>query len=107
MLSGKKPLAMFADGEGRFPEAVVRYLKLFDRHVSAGRMIRRDHKALAGSYVLHRILFAIPGEEWRIDAMIELKQSREWSRDHERREGELLGYEDWMNDYHLARAYPL
>jgi hypothetical protein len=26
-----------------------------------------------------------------------------WSAAHERREGELLGYEDWMNDFHLAK----
>lgn len=34
--------------------------------------------------------------------MIELWADGTWSVAHERREGELLGYEDWMNDYHIA-----
>jgi hypothetical protein len=35
--------------------------------------------------------------------MIDLKSSSIWSDEHERREGELLGYEPWMNDYWIAR----
>lgn len=110
MLAGRKPLAVFADGKGCFPDAVVRYLRLFDRHVRDGRIVRRDHftgPREAQPYLLHRIYFAIPAEAWRIDAMIELKEKKDWSRDHERREGELLGYEDWMNDHFLARFYPI
>ncbi len=110
MLAGRKPLAVFGDGRGRFPAAVVRYLRLFDRHVSAGRIVRRDHfSQQAGTittFALHRIFFALPAEEWRIDAMVELKGSATWSREHERREGELLGYEDWMNDHFLDLFYP-
>lgn len=38
--------------------------------------------------------------------MIELKLSiHAWSADEERREGELLGYADWMNDYWLSNIY--
>ena len=33
--------------------------------------------------------------------MIKLKDSNRWSRDHKRKEGELLGYEDWQNEYWL------
>jgi hypothetical protein len=102
MLSGKKPLAMFMDGEGRFPGCVLRYLRMFDRYVALGRLVRRDHlRDEFGRYVSHRILFALPEEAWRIDAMIALKESDRWTSEHERREGELLGYEDWMNDYWL------
>lgn len=110
MLAGRKPLAVFADGPDHFPAAVVRYLKLFDRHVSDGRIVRRDQfSQLVGTsrtFALHRIFFALPAEEWRIDAMIELKNSATWSREHERREGELLGYDDWMNDHFLSLFYP-
>ena len=109
MLAGRKPLAMFVDGEGRFPEMVLRYLRLFDRHVASERLIRRDRFArdsMNPAYASHRILFALPSEAWRIDAMIELKESKHWTRDHERREGELLGYEGWMNDHWLSLAYP-
>lgn len=28
-----------------------------------------------------------------------------WTPEHERRQGELLGYEDWMNDYWLKFVY--
>ena len=105
MLSGKKPLAMFADGKDCFPEAVSRYLRLFDRHLATGMLVRRD--CHVGT--IHHIYFALAGEEWRIDAMIELKSKDTWSENDERREGELLGYEDWMNDHFLAlnkAAYP-
>ena len=108
MLRGEKPLAHFADGEGAFPECVLRYLRMFDRHVAAGRFIRRDvicppdkHR----SFALHRLLIALPGEEWRIDAMLELMASPEWSASHERREGELLGYTDLQNEWHIAKMY--
>jgi hypothetical protein len=46
MLKGTKPLAMFADGEDYFPEAVLRYLRMFDRHVESGRFTRRDMVAV-------------------------------------------------------------
>jgi hypothetical protein len=104
MLKGTKPLAMFYDAEGFWPDAVLRYLRLFDKHVASGRFIRRDHFAppsIDFNYTLHRVFFALPREEWRIDEMIQLKQSHSWSSEHERREGELLGYEEWMNDFHL------
>ncbi|WP_379488021.1 hypothetical protein [Novosphingobium soli] len=109
MLARRKPLAVFVDGKGHFPASVERYLRLFCRHVADGRFIRRDHFSppIEGrNYPLHHIYFALPGEQWRIDEMIELKSSLCWSRDHERREGELLGYEDWMNDHFLDRFYP-
>lgn len=54
----------------------------------------------------HRIFYALPNEEWRIGEMIELLSSiHTWSADKERREGELLGYADWMNDYWLSNVY--
>jgi hypothetical protein len=112
MLAGKKPLAMFVDGKDCFPEVVCRYLRLFERQVSVGRLVKRDHfehRRHRYGQIYHHIYFALPGEEWRIDAMIELKSQPIWSQEFERREGELLGYEDWMNDHFLdlnKAAYP-
>ncbi len=109
MLAGKKPLAHFSDAKDLFPPVVQRYLRLFDRHVASGRLVRRDHVIPPDedrNYHLHRILFALPEEEWRIDAMIELMSGHGWDIEKERREGELLGYEDWMNDHYLASKYP-
>ena len=108
MLRGIKPLAVFADGKGCFPEAAFRYLRLFDRYVAAGKLVRTDHFEAPNSsrdFTLHTILFALPDEAWRIPAMIEVRSSAQWSRSHERREGELLGYEDWMNDYFIDLKY--
>ena len=107
MLAGQKPLAMFVEAESRFPDVLLSYFRLFDRHVASGQLVRRDHFSRPNSqYVLHRVLFALPAEVWRIDAMIELKEFQKWSREQEQREGELLGYETWMNDHWLGLAYP-
>jgi hypothetical protein len=78
MLRGVKPLAKFSDVRGRFPEEVKRYLRMFDRHAAEGRFVRRDHFRpiidksgnCVGEY--HTIIYSIPSEIWRIDAMIRL-----------------------------------
>ena len=109
MLAGTKPLASFVDGKESFPEVVSRYLRLFDRHVAEGRLVRLDHfSEISGraQYTSHRILFALLGEEWRMQAMVDLmSDSTAWTSAHERRQGELLGYEDWMNDHWIDRIY--
>ena len=107
MLRGIKPLALFNDAKDRFPDVVVRYLRMFDRHVGVGTFIRADHFAEPThdrAFAVHTILFAQPDESWRISAMIKLRTSPIWSLAHERREGELLGYADWMNDFWIARC---
>ena len=51
MLRRAKPLAYFADIAGHEPECVVRYHRLFDRHVAAGRLIKRsDIERVAGAH---------------------------------------------------------
>jgi hypothetical protein len=110
MLRGIKPLAYFVDVAGREPDCLVRYWRMFDRHVATGRLIKRefvepipDKPGLEFRW----IFYVLPGEEWRIEAMRELLTPLgEWSRDHERRQGELLGYEDWQNDHWIARRLP-
>ena len=105
MLAGKKPLARFCDAKDQFPEVVLRYLRLFDRYIANGTLVRADQfeePNLHRSFTLHCIHFALPGEVWRIAAMIELHASPKWSLAHERREGELLGYADWMNDHWIG-----
>tara|TARA_Y100000815_G_scaffold41890_1_gene34463 strand:+ start:105 stop:506 length:402 start_codon:yes stop_codon:yes gene_type:complete len=103
MMAGRKPIAVFVDGKDQFPEVVARYIRLFDRHVASNRIMRSDY-FLPGAgvrpYTAHWIFFALPGEEWRADAYLALLHGDErWTAEHERRQGELLGYEDWMNDY--------
>ena len=106
MLRGEKPLAVFVDGYLHFPEVVRRYLRMFDRHVSAGRFVKREYVVPTDAYPrvrgVHTIMYALTSEEWRIDAMIDLRLSGTWSLEHERREGRLYGYEEWQNDIHLS-----
>ncbi len=108
MLRGEKPLAVFVDGYDRFPEAVQRYLACFDRHVSEGVLLKREYVVPDGAIRggckgWHTIIYALPEEAWRIDAMIALRLSNQRSLDHEREEGRLLGYEEWQNEIWLSR----
>ena len=111
MLQELKPLAVFCDDYGMSVEVVARYLRLFDRHVSTGRFERREYVELwpdgAGeTRRVHVILYALPGESWRIDAMIELRgHLSSWSAEAERREGELLGYAGWQNDIWMRERF--
>lgn len=107
MLKGVKPMAMFSDIVGKEPECVIRYLRLFDRQVNAGRFQRRvvnEPVLLRPDWQARRIFYTLPGETWRIDAMLELiGHYGEWTNGHERSFGTLLGYEDWQNDIWLER----
>ena len=108
MLGGAKPLAVFSQIDGDFPGPVRRYLRMFDRHVRAGTLVRRDHREVLQSdgAHLHVVLFARPEEAWRIDAMIDLRRHLgAWTPEHERAEGRLLGYEDWQNDLWISRCF--
>jgi hypothetical protein len=113
MLRGTKPLAYFLVVVGREPDINIRYLRMFDRNVALGRLIRREVIEVVPDlpqWDFRRLFYALPGHEWRIDAMLALlKELRSWSDDHERRSCELLGYEGWQIDHWLthrrSRAY--
>jgi hypothetical protein len=93
MLRGTKPLAAFGDYEGVFPEVIVRYLRMFDRHVEAGRFVKRIYRTtdeICGKpATLLSIFYALPSEKWRTEALYNLRnQGTRWSEDHERSEGD-------------------
>jgi hypothetical protein len=46
-----------------------------------------------------KVYFTLPGEEWRVAAYRQLLAAPGWDDERERRQGELLGYEDWQNDW--------
>ncbi len=106
MLKGQKPLAYFASIDGMWVDCVARYLRMFDRHVEAGRLHRHiDIKPVPQlPDRTHRsVFYALPGEEWRIGATLALlDRPGPWSGDKEREFGTLLGYEDWQNDVWMA-----
>jgi hypothetical protein len=105
MLKGIKPLAYFSKIPGRDPDCLVRYWRMFDRHVTAGRLIRREFVKLVSQepqLEVRALFYCLPGEEWRIEAMRALTgHLGAWSREKERRFGELLGYQPWQNDLWL------
>ncbi|MCP3446944.1 hypothetical protein [Bradyrhizobium sp. CCGUVB14] len=106
MLRGTKPLAYFGDFVGREPEICIRYWRMFDRHVAVGRLIKHELIEACPDVprLAHRrLLYVLPGHEWRIDAMLMLlDEPGAWSDARERRFGELLGYENWQIDYWIA-----
>jgi hypothetical protein len=111
MLRREKPLAVFCDVIGA-QLVLLRYLRMFDRHVVLGTLIRREfHKAIdirGECRDLLAIFYALPEETWRIDAMIELRRCMDhepWTEEHERLEGSLLGYTNAQNDAWIARRH--
>lgn len=109
MLRGIKPLAYFMEVVGHEPDIYIRYWRLFDRHVAAGRLTRREVIEAAPDrprLEYRKLLYSLPGHEWRTDAMLMLlNEPGAWSDDRERRFGELLGYEEWQNDYWLTHRF--
>ena len=106
MLRGTKPLAYFMDVVGLEPDICLRYWRMFDRHVAVGRLTKREviePSPDLPTLEYRRLFYALPGQDWRVDAMLTLlNETGAWSDDHERRFGELLGYEEWQIDYWLA-----
>lgn len=111
MLEGRKPLAVFGDG---YPsDWFDEFLAPFDPFVASGQLARRIIDTPMPHLKKHRpdlegvrnVLFALPGEEWRIDAYIEniMNQKRNWDDELERLQGSLLGYEDWQNDWWIEQ----
>lgn len=52
------------------------------------------------------VMYALPHQEWRINAMILLMDTvakAGWSEGFERMQGSLLGYEDWENDIFIEK----
>ncbi|MBR0783616.1 hypothetical protein JQ635_19530 [Bradyrhizobium iriomotense] len=103
MLRGTKPLAYFLNSVRCEFDVNIRYWRMFDRHVAAGRLIGCEVFEVIDDLPYRRLLYALPGHAWRIDAMLMLlKELEAWTEDHERRSCELLGYEGWQIDYWLA-----
>ena len=98
MLAGTKPAAMFGEAI-QFRDSIPE--DDFAPHVASGRIVKReyywDDKASGHTFV--EIYYALPGEEWRIDALHELdliarNKSRKWTDADHAETGRLLGYTD-------------
>jgi hypothetical protein len=113
MLAGTKPVAYFYDVSPAEPSEEIIPEQAFAPFVMSGTFIRREWlQPLPGPPPpsapeirgTRYVFFALPAEEWRIDELIALKNdaSARWSEAKERREGSLLGYEEWQNDAWIA-----
>jgi hypothetical protein len=104
MLAGSKPFAAFLLDGGLTEEQALSG-QPFQIHVNAGRIIRFELGVELGGLPMRRLLFALPGEEWRFEAYCTLMDSLSdgWSEEKERQEGTLLGYTDAENDAHISR----
>jgi tRNA (guanine37-N1)-methyltransferase len=101
MKSGAKPLSMFVAPTTEEFELFSE--EQFDRLVNQGKLVKKvaveDAVAPNGSPIqLRRVLYALPGEEWRIEAMLLVLNAYASfgpgrSRDLERMAGLLLGYD--------------
>lgn len=109
MLRGEKPLAVFSEWLPSNPELELIPERHFAPHVEA-RLLSAfeycvdDAKARKTRFVL----YATPGEEWRVPAYMLLKMTATksgWNEGFERMEGSLLGYEDWQNDVYIERVF--
>jgi len=99
MLAGKKPLAVFSEeypllrGDSLLPEAY------FDVHVASGRFVKVveiTEKKPGYKFGTRRVLYALPDQQWRIDAyrmLWALTHVHGWNKGFELAEGYLLGYE--------------
>ena len=110
MLNGVKPLAVFSNSYPGEPcEEVIPEIA-FEPYVKSGRFEKREFirllnnppSAMESRFKGYRhVLYVLPAESWRIDAYIEMDAQAEklgWSEEFERRQGFLLGYEDWQTD---------
>lgn len=75
MLRGIKPMAMFSDIAGHEPDCVMRYHRMFGRHVSERRINLRiidTPEPKRPDWLSRRVFYTLPGEDWRVDEMLEL-----------------------------------
>jgi hypothetical protein len=109
MLEGTKPLAAFNEiFELSYNEEIIPE-KAFAPHIAQGTIIKREQIFIASHNMkLRRVLYALPSEEWRIDAyllMWEVAHKSGWNESMERLEGRLLGYEVWQCDFHFKNYF--
>jgi len=96
MLAGSKPAAMFGEAI-QFRDIIPE--DDFAPHVAAGRIVKREYYYSDANHTFVEIYYALPGEEWRIDALHDLdlvvqEKRRPWTAADERETGRLLGYTD-------------
>ncbi len=98
MLSGAKPMAMFCDtvpASYETPEAE------FAPHLESGALVMREdvYENPVAEFPTRFVYYALPGEEWRIDAVCRINEAiftgrRNATEQDDRETGRLLGYDE-------------
>jgi hypothetical protein len=114
MLAGKKPLASFM-GSPDFAESREIPEKYFDPYVAEGRFRKHDEHyrlskpdARTTNAAVRHVLYALSGEEWRINeyrSLLQRANMEGWNELFTRKQGSLLGYADWQNDAFIESIY--
>lgn len=113
MLAGTKPLAVFSDEHpsARPPYEIIPE-DLYAPYVEAGRFVMREviipPSNPSTDPATRIVLYALPTEQWRIDAYLLLRRTGYdfgWSEACERMEGTLLGYSNEQNDIYIEMIY--
>jgi hypothetical protein len=92
---------MFSDEES---SGVLKKIRAYFRpYVDRGVIIERVEPFVDSKFRLVRILYALPKEEWRFDAYIELMSERRWTDESEYRLGRLLGYTEEQCQWWIAQ----
>ena len=116
MLKGQKPMAVFAHQkvEG-FTKANALSHQDFTTHVASGLFAEHCRTLELGgpsatAVTVDYYFYTATGHDWRANAYWQvistLHSGRGWCAALERLEGELLGYTDAQNDYHIAQMFP-
>jgi hypothetical protein len=113
MLEGTKPLAVFSDTHPTTkPPFEIIPEDVYAPYVEAGRLVKREVIELPVDPVrdspMRIVCYALPTEQWRIDAYLLLYRVGMrfgWSESCERMEGTLLGYTDEQNDLYIELIY--
>lgn len=116
MLDGKKPLAMFYEDLSFLPDEELIPENKFAPHVASGKIVRCEtlirgvfSPRLGRETQIKYVLFALTEEEWRINAMLLLKEQHqktlEWNETCERIESSLLGYTEEETDAWCKRNF--
>jgi hypothetical protein len=111
MLSGSKPLSFFCSSVSNPSDEDIPE-ELFDAYVKLGAIKKAERvDALNPMSPLVRnrnVLYALPAEEWRFAeffTVLEKGRLKGWTEELTRRQGTLLGYEDWQNDAFIEMVF--
>jgi hypothetical protein len=113
MLRGDKPMSFFSyrsDDRSGIKEDID---ASFYPYIRDKKIVKFEHKMIQkrndeSTFEIEYLIYTLPSETWRANALIVLKEAGArsgWSEGMERMEGVLLGYSDRENDIFIERVF--